>query len=330
MGFFDWFLDIEKPQQSRGTEYTFKAIKHKSSKYDDDITPKKSKKKQISDLSFDDYIGQEKVKNILDAYFHSKVKQLPHVLISGNAGFGKTTLARIIANELKLPFTEIMAQSIKDKHHLKDLVKRAGKGILFIDEIHGLPRDTVEIIYAMMEDFRCDGQRISPFTLIGATTEYGELLKDRRPFVDRFKLNFELASYSVNEMVQLINKYVERKNYDIDEVSMGIIAKNCKLVPRTAIRLADATDTLGDVMQAVYSYNIVKDGLTEKDIKTLEYLNMNKKAGINSISAYLNTPIQSYRYEIEPYLLQMGYVLVIPGGRQITPLGKQFLGSLKA
>jgi Holliday junction resolvasome RuvABC ATP-dependent DNA helicase subunit len=288
--------------------------------------------------TLDDYVGQEHLIGPNGVIRKAiQAGRIPSMILWGPPGVGKTTLAHLIANHLKRPFHVLSAISsgVKDVREVIQKAEGAGMfsqagAILFIDEIHGLPRDTVEIIYAMMEDFRCDGQRISPFTLIGATTEYGELLKDRRPFVDRFKLNFELASYSVNEMVQLINKYVERKNYDIDEVSMGIIAKNCKLVPRTAIRLADATDTLGDVMQAVYSYNIVKDGLTEKDIKTLEYLNMNKKAGINSISAYLNTPIQSYRYEIEPYLLQMGYVLVIPGGRQITPLGKQFLGSLKA
>lgn len=325
MGFIDWLLDIKKdePKQEPVQQIIIHPI----------ITKKKRIKKVVTpatDLTFDDYIGQSKAKDILKAYLDSGVKVLPHILISGNAGHGKTTLSRIIASTKGVKFIEIMAQSITSKEHLVQLVKASAGGILFIDEIHGLSRDTVEVIYSMMEDFKCDGERISHFTLIGATTEYGELLKDRRPFVDRFKINLELAPYSINEIARLTENRALKGHLKANKSDFNAIASNSKLVPRTAIRLLEATHTFGgNVNKAIYSYNIVKDGLTEKDIKVLKYLATNRKAGINSISAYLNTPIQSYRYEIEPYLLQIGYILVVPGGRQITQLGKQFLGGLK-
>jgi Holliday junction resolvasome RuvABC ATP-dependent DNA helicase subunit len=162
---------------------------------------------------FKDYLGQTKAKTILSKYISKfKGKALPHIIIHGNAGCGKTTLARTIATEHNVPFVEVISKSISSAQHLVKIIESANGGIVFIDELHGLKRERVEIIYSMMEDFKYNGKDITPFTLIGATTEYGELLRSRRPFVDRFKVNIELEPYT-SDIIEELTKNYAKKNH---------------------------------------------------------------------------------------------------------------------
>ena len=292
-----------------------------------------SVKATIPNMFFKDYIDQVKTKSILQVYINKfKGRALPHVLIHGNAGCGKTTLARTIAGEHHVPFVEIISKSILEASQLVDLIKQAKGGIVFIDEIHGLKRDKAEVIYSMMEDFKYNGKDIEPFTLIGATTEYGELLRSRRPFVDRFKLNLELEPYNNKSLELLIRQYAKKHSEGVRLTSEAYraIASNSRLVPRMAIRLLDNTVCFdGNYKQVFSNYNIVKDGYTEKDIKTLAYLSKNKTCGIDSISSYLNIPRQSFLYEVEPYLLQTGLIVRKGTGRSITSEGIMFLSSVQ-
>ena len=289
--------------------------------------------RQIPNMHFKDYIDQTKAKNILQTYIKKfKGRALPHILIHGNAGCGKTTLARTIAGEHNVPFLEVISKSIMDAQQLVTMIKQAKGGIVFIDEIHGLKRDKAEVIYSMMEDFKYNGEPIEPFTLIGATTEYGELLRSRRPFVDRFKLNIELEPYNNASLERLIRLY--RKSHyvrkQVTDEAYKEIACNSRLVPRMAIRLLDNTICFDGNYKKVFSnYNIVKDGYTTKDIKTLAYLSKNKTCGIDSISSYLNIPRQSFLYEVEPYLLQTGLIVRKGTGRSITSEGIMFLSSVQ-
>jgi Holliday junction DNA helicase RuvB len=321
MGFFEWFCDVKKKEivpEVKLPVFTTPQTRTLS-----------NKKKPSSKLSLKDYVGQQKAKAIIEAYVSNK-NILPHIIIHGNAGCGKTTLARIIAKEKGCKFVEIMSKSIENGTDLCNIITASPNAIVFIDELHGLKRDWVELIYMMMEDFTFNGNPIKPFTLIGATTEYGELLKSRRPFIDRFKINIELETYTSDEIELIIKNHANRAALPfLSPVALKTISVNSKLVPRTAIRLIEATVAFhGDYKTALSVNRIIKDGLTDKDVKTLTYLANIKVAGCESISSYLNTPKQSYLYEVEPYLLQTGFIVRVAQGRKITQAGIDFLKTL--
>jgi len=283
---------------------------------------------------FDDYIGQVKAKSILKRYIKaSKANDacIPHMIIHGNAGCGKTTLARIMAKELGVKFAEVIATTCGNVEDILAIIRKAKGGIVFLDEVHGLKRKDAESLYSVMEDFKYNGKKIKPFTLIGATTEYGELLRNRKPFVDRFKINLELSLYTPKDLEEMVRKY--KKNafptLKILDEAYEVISRNSKLTPRMAIRLLDSTAYFdGDYKMVLENFNIVKDSYTCKDIKAMEYLKNIKSAGVDSIATFLNTPKQSYLYEVEPYLLQTAMIVRGGTGRRITDKGISFLASL--
>jgi len=284
--------------------------------------------------SFIEYCGQTKAKAILEKYVEvSKTKNtsIPHTLIHGNAGCGKTTLARLLAKERGCKFTELVASAIGSPYELVEIIKQNSGGIIFIDECHGLARRTAEWLYTIMEDFTFGGEKIPAFTLIGATTEYGEMLRNKKPFCDRFKLIIELENYTTTEMEDIISQYWTNVFPDIkvDFNTVSILAKNSRLTPRIGIRLLDATIYFDGAYDTVLNnYNIIKEGFTVKDLKVLNYLKVNNQAGLDSICGYLNTSRNNYVYEIEPYLLQMGVIIRTSTGRRITDVGIQFLAKI--
>lgn len=288
--------------------------------------------------SFNEYIGQEKAKNMLKSYI-SGCKQrnmpFPHTILHGNAGCGKTTLARIIAKELKLPIVESIAAEIVSVYDiLFKLATFDGQpGIIFLDEIHAMERNTVETIYALMEDFTYNNNPIAPFTLIGATTELGEIIKKSRPFVDRFKLWIELEPYLTSEISTIIKQYGKNVfKYDtLSDNTYKLIGENARLTPRTGIRLLESTIYLnGNIKQALENASIIKDGYTFKDLKCMKYLNENTKGvGLQGLCSYLNIPSELYMYDVEPYLLQNNIVIRTPRGRKITAQGITKMEELK-
>lgn len=284
--------------------------------------------------SLNDFVGQHRAKRIFTRYIEVTKENgtiLPHTLIHGNAGCGKTTLARILAKEIGVNFREITASTCKDITEITTLIDEVNGGILFIDEIHGLNRSKVEVLYSIMEDFKFNGKAIRPFTLIVATTEYGELLRNRKPFCDRFKIIVELDAYTPQDIEQLLRNYAKRKYPDttISNVVFKTISWNSRNTPRLGIRLLDtATYFKGDVAVTLDNFNIVKDGYTMKDILILRYLQQNSLCGIESICSYANTPRHTYLLDIEPYLLQTGMIIRHSRGRKITTNGIRFLKSL--
>jgi len=286
--------------------------------------------------TFDEYIGQAKAKNQLKDYIKAvqeRNETLGHTIISGLAGGGKTTLANIIANELGAKFVETIASSIDNIDTLRDLIEQTDGGILFIDEIHGADRDLVETIYMAMEDFKIDGEKIKPFTLVGATTELGEILKDRKPFYERFEIRLELEDYNHQELGKIAKQW-KNTTYPNDEIKENIynlIGKNSRGAPRTAIRFTKATVLFnGNINSILKNNQIIKEGYTIKDLKTLEYIAENEKGvGLNGLVCFLNTSKANYNYEIEPYLVQKRLILKTPRGRKITETGIKKIEELK-
>ncbi len=348
MGLFDWFFkDVEKYVENTRQENLANEILNRGVADLEALNKNKHKLSVNSNLvqsptgfrpiTFDQYIGQTKAKSILKAYIEgtrSRNKIFPHLLIHGNAGCGKTSLAKLLAKELGVKFQEIVSTSVESIQEIIDVIRNAEGGIVFLDEIHGLSREMVEPLYPIMEDFRNGEEVFQPFTLIGATTEIGEIIKSRRPFYDRFKIKQELEDYTATEIESIIRQYKEKlfTSEILDNHVYQMISFNSRFTPRIAINLLEATIYLGgDIRIALQNFSIISDGYTTKDLMVLENLNASISGlGLQAIASQLGTSKQNYEYDIEPYLLKNGLVMRTPRGRKITEKGKEMIVKLKS
>jgi holliday junction DNA helicase RuvB len=283
---------------------------------------------------FNEYIGQQNLKEILKGYIHgckNMNKQFPHTMIDGKAGTGKTTICYILAKQLNLKFLETVATTIQSQQQFVDLLMEVDGGILFIDEIHMINKKVANFILPILEDFQISGKRIKPFTLFSATTEMGSLLRKFKPLVDRMKISKTLEDYTDEELLTLIKQYKNKafNNISITDDILEQISKNARGTPRIAIRYLESYIYMNkDIKDILNSYDIVKEGITKNDIKILHLLQEKSKGvGLKAISAYLGTSEENYLYQNEGYLLQKG-LLTIGARRQITDKGKEFLKCL--
>ena len=213
---------------------------------------------RLSDASFDkslrpqflcDYVGQEELKEMLNIYIKTALKReetLDHVLLYGPPGLGKTTLANIIANEMGAHFHSISAPSIDRVGDLAAILSNLEAGdVLFIDEIHRLPRVIEEVLYSAMEDYKLDiiiGKDstassitidLPPFTLVGATTRYGDISS---PLRDRFGIVHQINYYNNSDLQKIVKRTSRIFNFSIDDESSMEIAKRSRGTPRVANR----------------------------------------------------------------------------------------------
>ena len=301
--------------------------------------PKNNKKKKNKESSktflpkdFQQYIGQDRVKSILDSYIQATIKrktQFPHLLIHGKPGMGKTTLANILANRLHTQLKEMIGSTIKTD--LVEVVKNLKGKMLFIDEVHAVSRDIVETIYTPMERFTDNGKPIPEFTLLGATTEIGEIIKDRKPFYDRFKIIVELEDYTISNLGEIGKQYKTKMfpKDKIDDKLYRLVAENSRYTPRTMIRLTEALVYFnGNLTTVLRNFGIIKNGYTIKDKKLLGYLAKCNVVGLQGLAAFLETSTINYQYEIEPYLIKNEVIIRTPRGRAISEKGRVVLKSL--
>jgi len=308
----------------------FRRLKIKATKVrsTENMTPSKTSSPFIP-TGFQEYIGQEKAKLIIQNYIRATTERkavFPHCLIHGKAGFGKTTLANIIIRALGKEGEIVVASSVED--NLMDMLINLENKILFIDEIHSLARSQVEQLYQAMESFSLNGQSIPPFTLIGATTELGEIIKDRKPFYDRFKIILELEDYTQGELTKIGTQFQEHSfpQEPLTSEIMEQIAINSRLTPRAVIRLTEATVYFkGDLATVLQNFNILYNGYTDKDLLILQYLSKTNVVGLQGIASYLDTSVDNYLYEIEPYLIKTELIIRTPRGRAISDKGRKLV-----
>ena len=301
--------------------------------------------KTIRPDSFDEYIGQSDVKENIKVFVKAaklRGTNLDHVLLYGPPGLGKTTLAHIIANELGTNIKTASGPTIEKSGDLAAILSTLEPNdVLFIDEIHRIPRYIEEILYSAMEDFKLDiiiggeGQSRSikidlpPFTLIGATTRSGDL---SAPVRDRFGIMCKLEFYSDEELALIVKRSARVLNLDIEDDAAHEIAIRSRKTPRIANRLlkrvgdfalveGDGLITLELVKKALTRLKINESGLDIADVQYLmsiiEKFN-GGPVGIESIASSIGEEATTIEDVIEPFLLQEGYVKRTSRGRIIT------------
>ncbi|QBP18739.1 Holliday junction branch migration DNA helicase RuvB [Acetilactobacillus jinshanensis] len=301
----------------------------------------------------DQYIGQTKLKHELRVYIKAakqRHESLDHVLLYGPPGLGKTTLAMVIAHEMQVDIKTTSGPAIEKPGDLVALLNELKPGdILFIDEIHRLPKVVEEMLYSAMEDFYVDivvGQGptahpvhfpLPPFTLIGATTRAGLL---SAPLRDRFGIVEHMRYYNVDDLTTIVKRSANIFHSSIKDEGAVEIARRSRGTPRIANRLLRRVRDFAQVSHhsaidvPVVNYTlkllgIDEEGLDRTDIKLLKtmikYYN-GGPVGLNTIAANIGEETDTISEMYEPYLLQKGFLKRTPRGREVTKKAYQHLG----
>jgi len=301
---------------------------------------------------FKDFVGQERVVENLRVYVKAAMKRgeaIDHILLSGPPGLGKTTLARIVANELKVDFYGSSAPALKKPGDLVGLLTSLPeRAVLFVDEIHRLSPQLEEYLYSAMEDFFIDLTvdqeasarpirfQLRPFTLIGATTRDGLL---SRPFLDRFGIPQKLSFYAVQELVSIVKRSARILEVNMAVEAAKVIAARARKTPRIANRLLrrlrDWAEVEGDgnLSEAIACKGLEQEGVDEKgldgmDRRILESMAQHGGAaiGVKTIAAMVGEEPDTIEEVYEPFLIQEGYILKTPRGRVLAGKGYKHLG----
>jgi len=297
--------------------------------------------------SLREYIGQDKVKKNLQVFIEAakmRNESLDHVLLYGPPGLGKTTLAAIIANELGVGFKTTSGPAIERPGDLAAILTSLQPGdVLFIDEIHRLPRTIEEVLYPAMEDFFFDivigkdatarSVRIDlpPFTLIGATTRAGLL---SAPLRDRFGVLNRLEFYTVEQLALIVTRTAELFEMGIEKSAALEIARRSRGTPRIANRLLRRVRDFAQVngngfidfeiaQSSLIAMQVDEVGLDHIDHKLLLAIIERFRGGpvgIDTIAASIGEESQTIEDVYEPYLLQIGFIQRTPRGRIVTDL----------
>jgi Holliday junction DNA helicase RuvB len=282
--------------------------------------------------NFDDIVGQEDVvKRLKINSTGCKISGsvMPHVLIDGPPGLGKTTISSAIANELGVDLYTSNAANLRSvKSILPYLMGISPRAVLFIDEIHRLPKLVEEFLYPVMEDFKMsissgeqtEEMELPQFTLVGATTSGGSL---SQPFYDRFTIKEHLNFYNADELAKLARSNTEKMGLDVSDDDLVQIAKRSKGTPRILnARLKwyqNYVLSVGDdgVDKIFDAQGIDRFGMDVYDRLYVEALekNIGNPLGLKSISSLTGIATETIENSIEPYLVREGYVVRTQKGR---------------
>ena len=303
-------------------------------------------------LSLQEYVGQlelvDNLKVFIGAAKHRN-EVLDHILLYGPPGLGKTTLAHVIANEMGASFKAINGPAIEKTGDLASLLSTLEPGdVLFIDEIHRLPRVVEEVLYGAMEDFKLSiiinrsgassslNLDLPPFTLIGATTRPGDLSS---PLRARFGITNKMNYYTIEEIKQILRRTSRVYKTPISEEAVELIAARSRGTPRIANRLfrrvrdfanyakKDQIDA-NDALKALKALKVDDIGLDDVDIKYLKTI-MERfhggPVGLETLASAIGEEVMNLEDVYEPYLLQIGFINRTPRGRMLTEKAYQHL-----
>ena len=310
----------------------------------------------IRPRSFDEFVGQAKVKENLKVFIKSAKtlgESLDHVLFTGPPGLGKTTLANIIANEMQSEIITTSGPIIEKPGDLAGMLTKLKTGqILFIDEIHRIPKVVEEFLYSAMEEYKLDIMidsgpaarsipiKLERFTLIGATTRQGLISS---PMLDRFGITCHLDYYTADNLVDIVRRSAKIMNIKISEDGAKEISKRSRATPRIANRLLRRTRDFAIVKgdgtinkeiadYALESLGVDEFGLDKIDKKILETIILKHSGGpvgLSTIAASVSEDPGTVEDVYEPFLLIEGFIRRTPKGREATPLAYKHLGITK-
>ena len=308
---------------------------------------------QIRPKDFSEFVGQSKVKENLKIFIESskRLKEpLDHVLFTGPPGLGKTTLANIISNELGANIVTTSGPVIEKPGDLAGmLTKLAPNQVLFIDEIHRIPKVVEEFLYSAMEEYKLDIMidqgpaarsipiKLSKFTLVGATTRQGLLSS---PMLDRFGITCHLDYYTTENLIEIVKRSARIMNIKISEEGALEIAKRSRATPRIANRLLRRTRDFaivkgnGTIDKAIADYaleslGVDEYGLDKIDKKILEIIIIKHgggPVGLSTIAASMSEDPGTIEDVYEPFLMIEGFIKRTPKGREATKLAYKHLG----
>ncbi|MFW5794965.1 MAG: Holliday junction branch migration DNA helicase RuvB [Bacillota bacterium] len=309
---------------------------------------------------FNEYIGQKDVKEMIQIAVKAAKKRnesLDHVLLYGPPGLGKTTLAQVIANELDVNIKSVSGPTVERTGDLAAILTSLEPGdVLFIDEIHRLPKIVEEILYSSMEDYVIDivvgkdsGAKsirvdLSPFTLIGATTRFGDLTG---PLRDRFGIVHKLEFYNTNDLETICKRTASIYECEAEEKAILELAKRSRGTPRIVNRLFRRVRDFADILgNGFITYDIATTALNKLKIDNMGLDNKDREyllgiiekyqggpVGIDTIATSISEDPTTLEDVYEPYLIQQGFISRTPRGRIVTEkaykhLNKSFQGAL--
>jgi Holliday junction DNA helicase RuvB len=301
--------------------------------------------RQLRPRSFEEYVGQEQAVASLRVSVEAARQRgecVDHVLLYGPPGLGKTTLAGVIANEMETALVTTSGPAVERGGDLLGILSNLNeKDVLFIDEIHRLPRVVEELLYPAMEDFavnfvterglhaRSIKHRLAPFTLVGATTRPGML---SAPLRERFGIFHHLDFYSEAELTRIVVRSASILGAHVDAAGAGEIARRSRGTPRIANRLLrrvrDYAQVAGDgaIVRAIAEKALELEGVDPRGLDRLDLRFLDAimdhyaggPVGIEAVAATINDEAESLTEMVEPYLLKIGFLVRTPAGRRLT------------
>jgi len=294
------------------------------------------KKFEFRPQTWEQFISQENAKEEAKTIV-KKIKRgiKGHMILSALKGHGKTTFIELFAKSLGAKLIERIGRQVNEDE-IVNIVNEINTStepyvLLFIDEIDTMEWKVLKIFNTMIEQFKINEKKIKPFIFASATINKHLLVKNNPDLLDRIPHAIQFIRYNAENIAQIIRQY-QTQLYPADNISDAVIdtiARNCKFNPRTSISLLEDYIVEQDIDKVLHNRHIVADGLDIFDIKILDILShANRPLGSNALSLKVGMGEQQYLREIEPFLLEFGYIQRVPS-RQITAKGLEFLHKIK-
>ncbi len=294
--------------------------------------PDKKVKFEFRPQNFEQFIGQleakERAKTII-----KKVKRgiKGHIILDGTKGLGKTTFVKILAKTLNAKLIERIGKQIEEEELLRIIneinTSKEQFIILFIDEIDSMDWKIIKILNPIIESFEINSKAIKPFLFVCATINKHILIKNNPDTLDRIPTHIKFEKYNAEEISRILKQYQEQL-YPNDIVPQEVIEKishNGKYNPRTSISLLEEFIVEKDIEKVLKNSKVIKEGLTNIDVKILKALNeASRPLGANSLAMKCGLSQSEYIREYEPFLVEYNYIERVPS-RKITSKGKEIL-----